>query len=454
MFYNAKTVKHTVSIALPAVGEMVLYMMLWVFDTMMVGIYGGNKAVSTVGICSEVLYITLNIFIIAGVSVSIVSLVARSIGSRKVKYAEEYATLGLAAGTLLSLALFLTIYSFSGGILRLAGADEDLIRYGIIYLRTASVGMFFYMIMCVLNGILRGYGNTKTPLLASVIVNIVNLALDWILIFGRFGFPELGIKGAAIATSFAQIMGFFFIVSYVWRKSEVKPRARYLLHFNPDRLKVLVRLSIPSGLQEGAVGGSRLVSAFMIMHLGTVSFAANQIATTLESVSFMPGWGFAIAATTLVGLKVGEDDMSKAKEYAFTCAALGTGLMTLCSLLFLFFPHSLVSLFISQSEAQVISLGAVCLMVAAVEQPFMAVAMILGGALKGSGDTRTPFLVSLVSGWGIRIPLAYYAIFHLKLPVTYIWWITAFQWIFEAAAIMLLFNRSMKKYAIANKIEQ
>jgi len=190
------------------------------------------------------------------------------------------------------------------------------------------------------------------------------------------------------------------------------------------------------------------------MPLGTVSFAPNQIATTIESASFMPVWGFAIASTTLVGLKVGEKDIAKAKEYAYTCAVLCTCLMVLCSAVFLFFPQQLVGLFIGSGESSVIRLGAVCLMIAAAEQPFMAVAMVLAGALKGSGNARTPFLVSLVSGWCIRVPLVYFAIFRLGLPVTYIWWITAVQWIFEASALMLLFSRSIKKYSLANQIEQ
>jgi len=153
-------------------------------------------------------------------------------------------------------------------------------------------------------------------------------------------------------------------------------------------------------------------------------------------------------------MRVGEKNMAKAREYAFTCTALGVVVMTFCSLLFLIFPHFLIGLFIDSSETQVIYLGAMCLMIAALEQPFLAVSMILGGALKGSGDTRTPFLVSLVSCWGIRIPLMVLLIYFLKMSVIYVWWITALQWIFEAVVLLILFNRSLKKYAIANENEQ
>jgi len=452
--FRLETIKDSLKLALPAVGEMVLYMMIWVFDTMMVGKYGGNTAVSTVGLSSEIMYTAVNVFIMYGVSVGIASLVARSIGSDQTGHAEEYSTLGLVLGFFISLALFLFLFFFSRNILMLAGAEDIVVQQGVMFIQIASVGIFFYMLMSILNGMLRGYGNTHIPLLASVLVNIINLGLDWLLIFGHYGFPELGIKGAAIATCSAQTFGFIFIVFYVCRFSRIKPRIKYLIDFNFEKLKMLMRLSLPSSLQEGSIDLARLIGAFIVMHLGTLPFAANQITITVESVSFMPGWGFAIAATTLVGMKVGEKNMVKAREYAFTCTVLGVIVMTFCSLLFILFPDFLVSLFIDPKETQVIYLGAMCLMVAALEQPFLAVSMILGGALKGSGDTKTPFIVSLISCWGIRIPLMVYLIYFLKMSVIFVWWITAFQWFFEAVVLLILFNKSLKKYSIANENEQ
>jgi len=445
--FNSKTIKDVLSLALPAVGEMILYMMIWVFDTMMVGKYGGSVAVSTVGLSSEILYTCVNVFISVGISVGIASLVARSIGAKRINSAEEFATLGLICGFFVALIIFANLFIFCGDILKIAGANDKVIYYGVIFIKIASVGIFFNMLMNILNGILRGYGNTKIPLLVSVFVNIINLSLDWLLIFGHYGFPELGIKGSAIATATAQVLGFIFISLYVYKKSEVKPRVKYIKNFNINKLKMLLKLSIPSSMQQGACDIARLLGAFMIMHLGTVAFASNQITTTIESISFMPGWGFAIAATTLVGIKVGENNIAKAKEYAYTCTLLGTILMTFCSILFLVCPNLLINLFINKSENQVIYLGSLCLMIASIEQPFMAISMILGGALKGSGDTKTPFIVSLISSWVIRIPLIIYFIYLLRFPVTYVWWITAVQWCFEGVTLLLLFNRRLKKYS-------
>jgi putative MATE family efflux protein len=443
--FHSKTIKDVLNLAFPAVGEMILYMMIWVFDTMMVGQYGGNISVSTVGLSSEILYTFSNIFIAVGISVGVTSLVARKIGSKELDLAEEYASLGVLSGGTIALIIFIIAFVFCDDILKIAGAKGEVITYGVTFMKIASVGILFNMLMNILNSILRGYGNTKTPMLVSLIINIINLSLDWLLIFGHYGFPKLGVKGAAIATSSASILGFIFILFYILKKSLIKPRFKYILKLNFNRLKEVLKLSIPSSMQEASLDISRLFSAFIIIHLGSIAFASNQIAITIESVSFMPGWGFAVAATTLVGHKIGEGCYEDAKEYAYTCMILGCIVMAICALLFLIFPKFLIYLFINQREQQVIYLGAICLMIASLEQVPMAISMILGGALKGLGDTKTPFIISSISSWIIRLPLIFYFIYIYKSSVTYVWWITTIQWAFEGTAMFILFKQKFNK---------
>lgn len=451
--FNKRIVTNVLKLALPAVGEMTLYMAIWVFDTMMVGKYGGQTAVSAVGLGSEVVYTFINILISAGISVGITSLVARRFGSKQYTSAEEYASVGFFIGSIIALILSIIMFTFSRQILILGGAQSNVVSLGMMYMRIVSLGLFFNMMTSMLNGVLRGYGNTKTPLFISFLVNIINISLDWILIFGKLGFPELGIKGAAIATSIAHISGFVFAVIYMVNKSRLKIRLDYIKSLNLNKLKSLLLLALPSSMQEGAFSMSRLLSTFIIMRIGETAFAANQITTTIESISFMPGWGFGVAATTLVGHKIGEKNFKEAKEYAYTCAALGAIFMGICSITFLSFPSTLIKLFIKETEQEVIRLGSLCLMVAAVEQIPMAISLILGGSLKGAGDTKTPFVISLISSWFIRIPLMLLFVYILKVSVVYVWWITAIQWVFEGIAMSILFRHKFKKIklSMANK---
>lgn len=442
--------KHTIidvlKLSLPAVAEMFLYTLIWVFDTMMVGKYGGNVSVSSVGLSTEILSTYTNIFIAAGISIGITSLVARSIGAKKHNDAEEFFTIGFIITFIISIIGSLVFGLLSHSILRLAGADESVIQIGGAYMRIACIGIFFSMLINSMSAALRGYGNTITPLLIAATVNILNISLDYILIFGKLGLPELGTNGAAIATAIAQTIGFIITVIYLNKWSKINIRLKYIKSFSIKRLKEITNLSIPAMMQEASFSVSRLICNIFIVSLGTVAFAANQITTTIESMSYMPGWGFAIAATTLVGHKIGEQNYKQAKEYAYTSLILGVGIMTLCSVIFLSIPGQLISLFITSNEKDVILLGTYCVMVAAIEQPFTALSMISGGILKGTGNTKTPFRVALFSSWIIRLPLMYTAIYILKLSVVSVWVITSIQWIIDGTLLFLLFRNQFKHY--------
>lgn len=429
--------KEIIKLAIPAVGEMILYMLIWVFDTLMVGKYGGQISVSAVGFSSEIMYTFINILIAMGLSISITSLVARCLGAKKNKKAKETANLGIKIGGIIAFFVFLIFFIFPKNILGLAGAKGDVLTLGYKYMRICSIGLFFNMVTNLLNGVFRGCKNTKTPLYGAAILNIVNLSLDYTLIFGKFGFPKLGVEGAAIATAIGNVCAFLFILSQLKKLPfEISLKGKINLNY----LRELVNLAIPSGLQEGAFSIVRLLSVMMVMKLGSLAFSANQISVTIESISFMPGWGFAISAVSLVGHSVGEKNLKEAREYANTSLLLACTVMGFFSLIFLFFSKNLVRLFIKSDEIEVIALGAACLTIGAIQQIPTAIDMVLSGSLKGMGDTKTPFRIVLFCNWCIRLPLMYYFIYLKRMPVTYFWWITSLQWTIEAAIFIKIYR--------------
>ncbi|WP_293721236.1 MATE family efflux transporter [uncultured Cetobacterium sp.] len=437
--------KEIIKLAVPAVGEMILYMLIWVFDTLMVGKYGGQTAVSAVGFSSEIMYTFINILIGMGLSISITSIVARSLGGGETKKARDMGNVGLKLGIGITTLVFLVFYISSKDILILAGAKDDVLTLGYRYMRICSMGLLFNMSTNILNGIFRGCKNTKTPLYGAALLNIVNLSLDYVLIFGKFGFPELGIEGAAIATVTGNVVAFLFILNSL-KKLPFKLSLKDKMEFK--NMKELVKLAIPSGLQEGAFSIVRLLSVMMVMRLGSLAFSANQISVTIESISFMPGWGFAISSVSLVGYSIGKKDLKEAREYANVSLFLAVMVMGFFSLVFLFFSENLVRLFIKSDEVEVIALGAACLMIGAIQQIPTAIDMVLSGALKGMGDTKTPFRIVLFCNWCIRLPLMYYFIYLKKMPVTYFWWITSLQWTVEAAIFVKFYRDKFYKNVV------
>lgn len=440
-----QTINEVLQLAFPAVGETVFYMLILILDTMMIGKYGGKISVSTVSICQEIVYACNSIFIDIGLAVAITSIVARKVGAQKFRDAENFAALGFFTGLAVSFVICYILFIFSPTILTIAGIRKKYLSLGVSYMRIACIGIFFKMNTGILNGISRGYGNIETPLFIAALISITNVCLDWILIFGNLGLPKFGFIGSAFAITIAQILGFLYAFYYAVTKSIIRLQFKNIFNCGFHKLKELLVLSIPTSLEETAFSTSKLFTLFIILRNSSTAYAANQITSTIESFSFMFGIGFNAAATTLIGIKVGERNYKKAKEYAYTCGVIGTSIMLLCSVIFVTMPTFLVKLFINKSELGVISQGTLCLMVASIEQPFMAVSLIFSGALKGTGDTRSPFLISLATSWLIRVPLTFYFMYIIKAPIIYSWWISTIQWCLDGLFMFLMFEYKFKK---------
>lgn len=435
-------VKEILKLALPAVGEMVLYMLVWVFDTMMVGHYGGKLAVASVGFSSEIMYTVINTLIGMGLAVAMTSIIARGLGAKDEIKTTKFANQGFNLGFSVALVVALIYFIFADKILNFLGAEKEIIKNATIYIRICSVGMFFTMIGNIFSGIFRGCKDTRTPLYGAMIANFVNLGLDYVLIFGKFGLPELGVPGAAIATATAGISCFSFLL---YRTRTLPIKLKFFSKFDKKIAKDILRFSIPASLQEGAFSIGKLIGVTIVMSLGSLAFSANQISVTIESISFMPGWGFSLACTALVGHCTGEGDFEKAKKYINTTAILSGVIMGFFGLIFFFFSKDIIKLFIKKEEVEVIALGALCLQIACFQQIGTSLGMTCSGAFKGIGDSKTPFKVSFVCNWLIRLPLMYYFLYLNKKPLTYFWWITVLQWNLEALTLFVVYKIKFRK---------
>ena len=415
MKINWKIFREIIYLAIPAVGEMTLYMMIWIFDTMMIGKYGGELAVSSVGLSTEIIYSFFNIIIAVGVSTALTSLISRAIGSKDYKKAETIANAGIKIAVVLAFIFFSLLFFVPGKILNLAGATKEMLPLATRYAKISSFSFFLLTISSTTNGVFRGVKDTKTSLYVAGSINIVNLFLDYVLIFGNLGFPEWGITGAAVATVAGNFMG----ILLQW---------------------------------------SRLKKLTFILSLGTTAFAANQIGIAIEAISTMPGWGVAIACTALVGHSIGENKANKSQEYTLYSIIIASIFMGVLAFFFFFIPKTLISFFINKQEIDVIRIGAICLQVAAFEQIPIAFVTVLGSYFKGIGNPKIPFYVSFFTNWFLRIPVAFYLISILKLPVHIFWIITTFQWLLESIVLYYLYRKNintiLKNTSVSNIIDK
>lgn len=436
--FKWNSAKEVLSMSIPAAGEMTVYTLMSIFDLMMIGNYGGNTDLSAVGLSNEILLSLVNIIVQFGISIGITSLIARSIGAKKMKQAQEYAVSGFAAGIVISIIASSIVFFNCGPFLKLAGAKGDVLLKSTVYTRISAFSIFINMLVNLADSVLRGYGNTYTPFLTSAIIACTKILLDACLIFGNI-LPEMGIMGAAVASVTAQAIGFIYILYYILN---LNIEWRYTV--NLKKVKEVISLSFPASMEEAAYSISRLIGTFIIMYAGTSAFAANQVANTVETISIMPGVGFGAAATTLIGIKIGEKNINKARLYAYSCTFWAVLISLTFSIIFLLIPGILIDAFIIDTEKDALALGTACLAVGALEQPTIAVSYVMAGALKGAGDTKRPFYVSLFTSWAIRLPLMFYFIYYLKYSVVCVWWITALQWAIDALLMSLSFSKVFK----------
>lgn len=442
MKINWKIFREIIYLAIPAVGEMTLYMMIWIFDTMMIGKYGGQLAVSSVGLSTEIIYSFFNIIIAVGVSTALTSLISRAIGSKDYKKAEIIANAGIKIAVVLALIFFSLLFFVPDKILNLAGATKEMLPLATRYAKISSFSFFLLTLSSTTNGIFRGIKDTKTSLYVAGSINIVNLFLDYVLIFGNFGFPEWGITGAAVAT----VAGNFVGILLQWSRLKKLPfKISLFSYVSKKDIWEIIRFAVPSGLQEANFSLSRLLGLTFILSLGTTAFAANQIGIAIEAISTMPGWGVAIACTALVGHSIGENNQNKSQEYTLYSTIIASIFMGILACFFFFIPKTLVSFFINKQEIDVIKIGAICLQVAAFEQIPIAIVTVLGSYFKGIGNPKTPFYVSFFTNWFLRLPIAFYLISILRLPVYIYWFITTFQWLVESVILYYLYRKNIIK---------
>ena len=442
MKINWKIFREILYLAIPAVGEMTLYMMIWIFDTMMIGKYGGQLAVSSVGLSTEIIYSFFNIIIAVGVSTALTSLISRAIGSKDYKKAEIIANAGIKIAVVLAFIFFSLLFFVPDKILNLAGATKEMLPLATRYAKISSFSFFLLTLSSTTNGVFRGVKDTKTSLYVAGSINIVNLFLDYVLIFGNFGFPEWGITGAAVAT----VAGNFIGILLQWSRLKKLPfKISLFSYVSKKDIWEIIRFAVPSGLQEANFSLSRLLGLTFILSLGTTAFAANQIGIAIEAISTMPGWGVAIACTALVGHSIGENNPNKSQEYTLYSTIIASIFMGILACFFFFIPKTLVSFFINKQEIDVIKIGAICLQVAAFEQIPIAIVTVLGSYFKGIGNPKTPFYVSFFTNWFLRLPIAFYLISILRLPVYIYWFITTFQWLVESVILYYLYRKNIIK---------
>lgn len=405
-------------LAWPVIAENLLQTLLGVVDMMMVSQLGA-AAVAGVGAASQVIWVINSAF--GAVTVGTTVLIAHAIGAGDTPLANRVLKQSVILAAIIAVALGAIGYLWSNEILFLMGAELDLAEAGSVYLRIVLEMGLFMIAMFVISAALRGAGDTQTPMRVTALINVVNVIVAYGLIFGRFGLPRLGVAGSAWGASIARVVGTVIMVTVLLR-GKVPISARGRDGWRPDLplIRRLVRVGVPSMIEQLLLSGGMLLHGVLVIGMGTKIYAAQRITFQIISLSFMPGFGFAMAATTLVGQSLGARNPQRARLATWRSAFSAFLWMSAMGLLAAVFGRVVMRLF--SDDREIIEMGATALAVLALTQPFQAFAQVLAGALRGAGDTRYPMWVTTAGIWLVRLPLAYLfgPVMGMSLAVIYV----------------------------------
>lgn len=414
--------RETLALGLPLAGSSLAQFLLHVTDVVMMGWYGVVPLAAVV-LGASTFFI---VFVLgSGFAKAVLPLVATALARGDETQVRRDTRMGLW----LSIAYGVVVYPvfwWSEGILLVLGQQPEVAAIGQDYLRIAGLGMVAALCVTVLQSYLSAFGRTQVVLWVTLAAVGVNIAVNWALIFGNWGFPELGAQGAAVATVTVQLFSLIVLGVYAGLLPALRRFHLFQRFWRADwsALRTVWRLGVPIGLTGVADGGLFHASALMMGWIGTVELAAHGIALEVAALTFMLHVGLSSAATIRVAQFEGRDDWFGLRRAAVVALALSLVVAVASVALFLTLPRPIVALFLDMAKpesAAILAYGVVLLMVAGLFQLADGMQVMALGLLRGIRDTQVPMVLAAVSYWLIGIPASYVLAFPLGFGGVGLW---------------------------------
>ncbi len=411
------------TLAWPSVITMLMQTVNSLMDVFFVGhLANGAHALAATGIGGSVMFLLISLAM--GVSVGTTALVARFKGAEdhesSVEATGQSLTLSLVCGIVFG-TLFLIYRRHLIGLLLDVDHNPEAVQLCTDFLGIALLAAVPLFLTNVLMGAFRGLGDTRTPMLITVATIATHIGLNSVLIYGRLGFPRMGVRGAATAFASSLVVG---LVLYLWHlKRSPLGRAFDIKHLTPQTEWAwrIFRIGLPAAGQAVVRQLGMMCFTGLLARTieGTAAVAALQIGIRAESIAFMPGFGYSVAAATLVGQNLGARDPDRAERSAWAATYQALFVMTVMATIFYVMAKPFAAAFTGDHAVQ--ALGADYLRVNAICEPFLALGMVLTGALQGAGDTVRPTYITIITMWALRLPLGNFLMFHAHLNTHGAW---------------------------------
>lgn len=445
-FYANPMLREMLRITWPAFIELVMSTLFGMVDMIMVGRLG-PAAIAAVGLTNQPFMLLMAIF--AAVNIGGTTLVAWSVGEKNINKARTVTRQILMINLILGVGMSILGVTAAALIVRFMGAGPDTMKMATIYFQIVASGLIFQAIIIGITACLRGAGQTRIPMAYNVGGNLLNVFGNYVLIYGKLGFPQWGVTGAAVSTTLSRLAACLaaLYVVYLSPRSELKISIKDDYRFDGDIIRKIFTIGMPSALEQFVLQSGLMLFAKIVSGLGTAGFAAHQIGINISGLSFSPSMAFGVAATTLVGQSLGAGDAAKAEKYARYIRKVAIFTASFVGLNFILFSNSLALLY--TSNVVVAGMAGTVLKILALAQPGQSAQLTLAGALRGAGDTMYPLYASVVGIWFFRVGATFLFVNVLGWGLNGAWIALVMDQYIRSIIINLRFYSGRWKYAKA-----
>jgi MATE family multidrug resistance protein len=434
-----------VALAVPVVLSELGWMAQGVVDTIMVGRLG-PAAIGAVALGNAVCY-TPSLFGV-GLMLGLDTLVAQAYGRDDHDECHRWLAQGVYLAGISAVPLMAAIGLASFFFARF-GITPEVAVPAASYTARLLWGTLPLLLYAAARRYLQGVGQVRVITVTYVAANLVNWFLNWVLIYGKFGFPALGVNGSAISTVFARVTMAIALMGFAWRYERTRGHPLFRHWAGPQmvRLKTLVKLGAPAASQILLEVGAWNLATFSAGYLTPVALATHQIVLNYASGTYMVPLGISAAAAVSVGHAVGAGDAARARRAGWMALALGTSFMFLAAIALVVFPRPLIELY--TSDPGVLAVGSGLLLVVATFEIFDAIQIVSTGSLRGLGETRAPMWANLVGYWALGLPLGFFLCFGLKWGIYGLWIGLTLALIVIALVLLARWRRDAKRQLLA-----
>ena len=437
-----------VTLAVPVVLSELGWMAMGVVDTIMVGRLG-PAAIGAVALGNAICY-TPSIFGV-GLMLGLDTLVAQAYGRNDHDECHRWLAQGVYLACIAAVPIMVGIWLASIAFGHF-GIAPEVAGPASGYLRLLNWGTLPLLLYGATRRYLQGVGQVRVITVTYVLANLVNWFGNWVLIYGKLGFPALGVNGSAISTAFARVTMAAALLGFAWRydRSRGHPLFHHWAAPQDERRKRLLQLGAPAAGQILLEVGAWNLATLSAGYLTPVALATHQIVLNYASVTYMVPLGISAAAAVSVGHAVGAGDAARARRAGWMALGLGTSFMLLAALMFLLWPRPLIELF--SRDPRVLAVGPGLLGIVAAFEIFDGIQTVSTGALRGLGETQAPMWANLVGYWVLGLPLGFFLCFGLKWGIYGLWIGLTLALIVIASALLLRWRRDARRQLYASEV--